>query len=69
MKVRSLRVRDLSISNMPAIGRPDLQLKDVAVPLLYVGLGVRALCWAAMRLRMVDLLFGFFGSGAGKTGG
>ena len=34
MKVLSLLVRDLSISSIPAIGRPDLQLNDVAVPLL-----------------------------------
>ena len=51
------------------MGRPERQLKDVEVPLLYVGFGCRATCWAAMRLRSVVLLLGFFGSGGGKSGG
>lgn len=69
MNVLSRLVRDLSISNIPAIGRPDLQLKDVEVPLLYVGIGVRSFCWAAMRFSIVCLFFGFFGSGGWKNGG
>ena len=44
MNVLSRLVRDLSISNMPAMGRPDRQLNEVAVPLLYEGFGSRAIC-------------------------
>ena len=44
MNVLSRRVRDRSISNIPAIGRPDRQLNDVWTPLLYIGFGVRARC-------------------------
>ena len=44
MNVLSRLVRDRSISNIPAMGRPDRQLKEVAVPLLYAGFGSRANC-------------------------
>ena len=70
MNVRSRRVRDRSISSMPAIGRPERQLNEVAVPLLYWGLGLWTLCRSAMRLKRVFLgLVFFFCSGGAKKGG
>ena len=43
------------------MGRPDLQLKEVCVPLLYTGFGVRSFCLSAILPRIVLLLFGFGG--------
>lgn len=37
MKVLSLRVRVRSMSSMPAMGRPERQLKEVWLGLLYTG--------------------------------
>ena len=62
MKVLSRRVRERSSSSMPAIGRPDRQLKDVWVPLLYTGFGWRSACCTATRFnKKLPLAFGLYG--------
>lgn len=57
MNVLSRRVRERSISNIPAIGRPERQLNEVCTGLLYRGFCVPASCLAAMRPNSAVLPF------------